>query len=208
MAAKLISDFVVEVERDVVLSTICCKKSLLASWKFVFLAFSFISEFMTFSIFLPSTTSASLCWSASIDKLWSSRNIYTFFSIFPKNERFVRLFYSWHKYKSLWMYDKKVICDKYLNRGIPLVRLDEKFIFFTQIINELENVKPHHDIKATRINLRPLIQSIIEHAVEWRNTLGKMVSDRTNMDMVQLNAEFKVRVKTPLTRWKDLFGLI
>lgn len=106
---------------------------------------------------------------------------------------FFSLFYSWHKYKSLWMYDKKVICDKYLNRGIPLVRLDEKFIFFTQIINDLENVKPHHDIKAIRINLRPLIQSIIEHAVEWRNTLGNMVSDRTNVEMVRMNVEFKVK---------------
>jgi dynein heavy chain, axonemal len=94
------------------------------------------------------------------------------------------------------MYDKKVICDKYLNRGIPLVRLDEKFIFFTQIINDLENVKPYHDIKAIRINLRPLIQSIIEHAVEWRNTLGNMVSDRTNIEMVRMNVEFKVRFHT------------
>jgi hypothetical protein len=96
------------------------------------------------------------------------------------------------------MYDKKVICDKYLNRGVPLVRLDEKFIFFTQIINDLENVKPHHDIKAIRINLRPLIQSIIEHAVEWRNTLGNMVSDRTNIEMIRMNVEFKVKTWSPL----------
>lgn len=103
------------------------------------------------------------------------------------------------------MYDKKVICDKYLNRGIPLVRLDEKFIFFTQIINELENVKPHHDIKAIRINLRPMIQSIIEHAVEWRNTLGNMVASRTNIDMVQLNTEFKVLCCVE-SRWTEFVG--
>jgi dynein heavy chain, axonemal len=105
------------------------------------------------------------------------------------------------------MYDKKVICDKYLNRGIPLVRLDEKFIFFTQIINDLENVKPYHDIKAIRINLRPLIQSIIEHAVEWRNTLGNMVSDRTNIEMVRMNVEFKVIFFTyfPRSLMEDMF---
>lgn len=90
------------------------------------------------------------------------------------------------------MYDKNVVCDKYLNRGIPLVRLDEKFIFFTQIINDLENVKPYHDIKSIRINLRPLIQAIIEHAVEWRNTLGNMLSDRTSVEMVTMNSDFKV----------------
>lgn len=90
------------------------------------------------------------------------------------------------------MSDKKVVCYKYLNRGIPLVRLDEKFIFFTQIINDLENVKPFHDIKSIRINLRPLIHAIIEHAVEWRNTLGNMLSDRTSVEMVSMHGEFKV----------------
>lgn len=90
------------------------------------------------------------------------------------------------------MYDKNVVCDKYLNRGIPLVRLDEKFIFFTQIINDLENVKPYYDIKSIRINLRPLIHAIIEHAVDWRNTLGNMLSDRTSVEMVTMNGEFKV----------------
>lgn len=102
--------------------------------------------------------------------------------------------YSWHKYKSLWMYDKNVVCDKYLNRRIPLVRLDEKFIFFTQIINDLESVKPYYDIKSIRINLQPLIHAIIEHAVEWRNTLGNMLSDRTSVDMVTMNMEFKVNI--------------
>ena len=70
------------------------------------------------------------------------------------------------------MYDKNVVCEKFLNRGIPLLRLDEKFIFFTQIINDLENVKPYYDIMSIRINLRPLLSAAIEHAVEWRNTLG------------------------------------
>lgn len=92
------------------------------------------------------------------------------------------------------MYDKKVVCDKYLNRRIPLVRLDEKFIFFTQIINDLESVKPYYDIKSIRINLQPLIRAIIEHAVEWRNTLGNMVRDRTSVEMVTMNVEFKVNI--------------
>jgi len=92
------------------------------------------------------------------------------------------------------MYDKTVVCDKYLSRGIPLVRLDEKFIFFTQIINDLENVKPYHDVKSIRINLQPLIRAIIEHAVEWRNTLGNMLSDRTSIEMVTMNTEFKVNI--------------
>ena len=92
------------------------------------------------------------------------------------------------------MYDKNVVCDKYLNRRVPLVRLDEKFIFFTQIIDDLESVKPYYDIKSIRINLQPLIRAIIEHAVDWRNTLGNMLSARTNVDMLTMNVEFKVNI--------------
>ena len=91
------------------------------------------------------------------------------------------------------MYDKNVVCDKFLNRGLTLVRLDEKFIFYTQIINDLEKYKPYYDIKSIRINLQPLIRAIIEHAVEWRNTLGNMLSDKTSAEMVALNTEMKAR---------------
>lgn len=92
------------------------------------------------------------------------------------------------------MYDKNVVCDKYLSRGIPLARLDEKFIFYTQIINDLENVKPYYDIKSIRINLQPLLQAIIEQAIEWKNILGNMLSDKTSVEMVTLNSEFKVYI--------------
>lgn len=93
------------------------------------------------------------------------------------------------------MYDKNVVCDKYLSRGIPLARLDEKFIFYTQIINDLENVKPYYDIKSIRINLQPLLQAIIEQAIEWKNILGNMLSDKTSVEMVTLNSEFKVSIR-------------
>lgn len=48
------------------------------------------------------------------------------------------------------MYDKNAICEKFVNRGLPLVKLDEKFLFYTQIVEDLENHKPYFDIKSVR----------------------------------------------------------
>lgn len=87
------------------------------------------------------------------------------------------------------------VCEKYLSQNLPLVRLDEKFIFYTQIVNDLERTRPYHDIKSIRINLQPLIKSIIDHAVEWRNTLGNILADRTRVQMVELNEHMQVSAK-------------
>lgn len=89
------------------------------------------------------------------------------------------------------MYDKNAICEKFVNRGLPLVKLDEKFLFYTQIVEDLENHKPHFDIKSVRINLKPLIKNISEHAIEWRNTLGNILSERTRANMMDLKNYMK-----------------
>lgn len=90
------------------------------------------------------------------------------------------------------MYEKLSVCEKFLSQNLPLVRLDEKFIFYTQIVNDLERHRPYHDIKSIRINLQPLIRSIIDHAVEWRNTLGHILSERTREQMLDLAEHMEV----------------
>lgn len=42
-----------------------------------------------------------------------------------------------------------------------------------------------------RINLRPLIKNISEHAIEWRNTLGNILSERTRANMMDLKNYMK-----------------
>ncbi|XP_050088792.1 dynein axonemal heavy chain 10 [Anopheles aquasalis] len=93
----------------------------------------------------------------------------------------------WHKYRNLWMYEKMSVCEKFLNQNVSLAQLDEKFIYYTQIVNELERHKPFHDIKSIRVNLKPLIKGIVDHAVEWRNTLGNILAERTRQRMIELN---------------------
>lgn len=75
---------------------------------------------------------------------------------------------------------------------MPLAETDEKFIFYTQIVNDLEQQKPYYDIKSIRINLQPLIKSITNHAVEWRNTLGNILADKTRTNMMEIKDYIKV----------------
>lgn len=76
---------------------------------------------------------------------------------------------------------------------MPLAQTDEKFIFYTQIVNDLEHLKPYYDIKSIRINLQPLIKSIIAHAVEWRNTLGNILQDKTLCSVMEIKDLIKVK---------------
>ncbi|XP_055585528.1 dynein axonemal heavy chain 10-like [Uranotaenia lowii] len=105
----------------------------------------------------------------------------------------------WRKYKNLWTFEKLSVCEKFLSQNLTLVRLDEKFIFYTQIVNDLERHSAHHDIKSVRINLQPLIRAIIDHAVEWRNTLGHILANRTRQRMVELNDHMQ-HLRTELDR--------
>lgn len=92
----------------------------------------------------------------------------------------------WKKYRNLWLFDKVAVCEKFVNRNLPLVRLDEKFLFYTQIVDDLGRMKSYHAIKGIRINLHPLIDSICEHAIEWRNTLGRILAERTYQNLIAL----------------------
>lgn len=92
----------------------------------------------------------------------------------------------------MWLYNKATICEKFLSKKtVPLAQTDEKFIFYTQIVNDLELLKPYYDIKSIRINLQPLIKSIINHAVEWRNTLGNILAEKTRKNMMDIKDHIK-----------------
>uniref|UniRef100_A0A336M6Z9 CSON011056 protein n=1 Tax=Culicoides sonorensis TaxID=179676 RepID=A0A336M6Z9_CULSO len=105
----------------------------------------------------------------------------------------IRIYLSkWQKYKSLWLYNKVTICEKFITqKSVPLAETDEKFIFYTQIVNDLEQQKPYYDIKSIRINLQPLIKSITNHAVEWRNTLGNILAEKTRTKMMEIKDYMK-----------------
>jgi dynein heavy chain, axonemal len=113
-----------------------------------------------------------------------------FFTIFFL---FVSPLTSWNKYRILWMNDKQSICEKFINRAsLSLVRIDENFIFYTQIVNDLEKHKTYCDIKSIRLNLKPLIGSIVDHAIEWRNIMGEKLGAKTKSNMEELRNHIQV----------------
>ncbi|XP_053669700.1 dynein axonemal heavy chain 10 [Anopheles nili] len=108
-------------------------------------------------------------------------------------------FKSWKKYRLLWTVDKLSVCEKFLKENVSLEKLDEKFIYYTQIVNDFERHKPFHDIKCIRVNLRPLIKGIVDNAVEWRNTLGNIVAERTRKNMIELH-EHMMKLRNDLDK--------
>lgn len=90
------------------------------------------------------------------------------------------------------MSDKTAICEKFISRGLPLVKLDEKFLFYTDIVERLQKTQPYHDIGPIRVNLQSLIDSICEHAIDWKNTLGHILAEKTMRRVLELRDYMQV----------------
>ena len=55
---------------------------------------------------------------------------------------------------------------------------------------------PHVHCSLSRINLRPLLQNIVDHAMEWKNTLGNILAEKTKINLLDLQMELKVSTAT------------
>lgn len=81
-----------------------------------------------------------------------------------------------------------------MNRGVPLVQLDEKFTFYANIMNELQQLPTYYDVQCIRINLKPLLDTICQHAQQWRTKLGEKLAERTIVNMDKMRFEIKVSI--------------
>ncbi|XP_037827971.1 dynein heavy chain 10, axonemal-like, partial [Lucilia sericata] len=109
------------------------------------------------------------------------------------------------KYYNLWAFDKETICEKYVNRGVPLVQLDEKFTFYANIMDELQHLPTHYDVQCIRINLKPLLDTICQHAQQWRTKLGEKLAERTIANMDKMRFEIKVLSENLNKATKELY---
>lgn len=100
--------------------------------------------------------------------------------------------YRFKKYYNLWAFDKEAICEKYVSRGVTLVQLDEKFTFYANIMDELQQLPTYYDIQCIRINLKPLMDTICQHAQQWRTLLGEKLAERTTANTDIMRLEIKV----------------
>ncbi|KAM3960300.1 LOW QUALITY PROTEIN: dynein heavy chain at 89D [Aphomia sociella] len=97
----------------------------------------------------------------------------------------------WHKYQHLWAFDKNLSCEKYIQKHEQIQKFDEKFFFFEDIIAELDAHVKFVDVGAIRVNLRPIIRQVQDHAQEWKNILGHCVASKTRMNMYDLKNQIE-----------------
>lgn len=58
----------------------------------------------------------------------------------------------------------------------------------------MDATKRYHDIGPVRINLDSLINSVRAHAVDWKNTLGKVLTDETKASIKHLCEQINVGI--------------
>lgn len=96
------------------------------------------------------------------------------------------------KYFNLWAFEKDIICQKFVERQVTLVEIDEKFTFYSTIVETLDQMRQYHDVRCVRINLRPLLESIKQHAQEWCTILGEELLQHVIDNMRAMRNEIKV----------------
>lgn len=87
-----------------------------------------------------------------------------------------------------------IVCEKFVSRGLPLVHIDEKFLLYTNIVERMDTMQTFHDIGPIRLNLRSLIDSIRAYAVDWKNTLGEILIEKTLKTLKALQKHMMVCV--------------
>lgn len=51
----------------------------------------------------------------------------------------------------------------------------------------MDATKRHYDVGPVRINLGSLINSVRAHAIEWKDTLGRILTEETKANIKRLN---------------------
>lgn len=97
----------------------------------------------------------------------------------------------WKKYRNLWSFDKAVTCEKFLEKYSSLSLWDDKFMFYNQIIESLESISSVRDIGCIQLNLKPLLNTIVSHCMEWKTTLGSLIDSITKEKMDEMSSTIK-----------------
>lgn len=89
----------------------------------------------------------------------------------------------WKRYKNLWSMDKETTCEKFIEKNNQLSKYDEKFMSYTDILKDMEDNEKYVDVGSIRLNLKPLLDTISEHTLEWKNMLGQLLDKDTKEKM-------------------------
>ncbi|XP_050294970.1 dynein axonemal heavy chain 10 [Anthonomus grandis grandis] len=125
-----------------------------------------------------------------------------------------RYLQKWKRYKMLWSFEKESTSEKFMSGMVTLETYDAKFMFYKDISDNMINNKSFIDIDSIRLNLRPLLNTISFHCIEWKNTLGKLLDLKTYDEMIdmkkmieQLHSTVRGNIKG-LERFKAIMNAI
>ncbi|XP_015836813.2 dynein axonemal heavy chain 10 [Tribolium castaneum] len=94
----------------------------------------------------------------------------------------------WRRYRNIWCYDKVVTCEKFIEKNNQLSKYDDKFMFYADILKDMKNHEDYFDIMCIRLNLRPLLDTIADHTIDWKNTLGQILDAKTKEKMDEMKS--------------------
>ncbi|XP_072767433.1 LOW QUALITY PROTEIN: dynein axonemal heavy chain 10-like [Anoplolepis gracilipes] len=100
--------------------------------------------------------------------------------------------YRWKKYSNLWSFDKNLVCEKFAATKPTVVQYDEKFTFYENILEELQDMSSYYDISSVRLNLTPLLSNIECQAKEWKQVLGNYLLSDTMQAINQLKTQIDI----------------
>nr|XP_023024309.1 dynein heavy chain 10, axonemal [Leptinotarsa decemlineata] len=104
----------------------------------------------------------------------------------------------WKRYRNLWSHDKVSTCEKFIQKNTSLSVYDEKFMFYNEIMENICVYNPLITVGSVQLNLRPLLDTIVNHCVEWKNTLGQLIDENTKVKMDEMQQrieELRVAVR-------------
>lgn len=90
----------------------------------------------------------------------------------------------WRRYRMLWSFEKESTCEKFMTSMATLETYDDKFMFYKEIADSMNNFRNYVDVDSIRLNLQPLVNTIIQHCIEWKNTLGRLL-DADTLEKIQ-----------------------
>ncbi|KAH1015210.1 dynein axonemal heavy chain 10 [Dendroctonus ponderosae] len=94
----------------------------------------------------------------------------------------------WKRYKMLWSFEKESTCERFMSSMVTLETYDDKFMFYQDIAQSMVNYRDYVDIDSVRLHLRPLLNIIAQHCIEWKDTLGRLLDSDTMNKMVEMKA--------------------
>uniref|UniRef100_H2ZL68 Dynein heavy chain tail domain-containing protein n=1 Tax=Ciona savignyi TaxID=51511 RepID=H2ZL68_CIOSA len=92
----------------------------------------------------------------------------------------------WKRYRTLWKLEKTIVMEKFAAKNPSCVAYDDKLLFYSKIAEDVFLQATPKDEQCLRLNLLPLAMTVQEHALQWVQSLGKLLNDSAKENLFSL----------------------